>query len=220
MDDKKQSTNDLETSVTCNSNLGSFSDNAIMHEIQSGNGDALTVVFDRYHRLVLTVALRILRDLGEAEDVMQAIFLEIFQKAAQFDSAKGTLDKWILQYAYHRSINRKSYLTLRQFYRSHDLPDDTEDTFVTSVSPSQEDTYLVQQSLALLTPQQREVIELVFFKEMTFREIAAQTKQSFAIVRHLHYRGLQRLREKLSGTARGNKKQASAGLEEVDPANA
>ena len=105
----------------CDSSLNCCSEEQLMRALQSGNGDALGVIFDRYHRLVLVIAVRILHDIGEAEDLMQSVFFEIFQKAAQFDPAKGTLNKWILQYAYHRSINRKNYLVVRQFYRSIDL---------------------------------------------------------------------------------------------------
>ena len=47
---------------------------------------------------------------------MQEVFLEIFKKAAQFDPAKGSVKTWILQYAYHRSLSRRQYLALRNFY--------------------------------------------------------------------------------------------------------
>lgn len=52
------------------------SDEQLMRELQAGNADAFAVVFDRYHRLVLVTALRILHDAGEAEDLTQTIFLE------------------------------------------------------------------------------------------------------------------------------------------------
>src|SRR5258707_7519450 len=92
-----------------------------MAHLDKGHPDALAVLFDRYHRLVLNVALRILRDTGEAEDLMQSVFLEIFHTAAQFDPVKGTTKVWILQYAYHRSFNRREYLNLRGV---HERPED------------------------------------------------------------------------------------------------
>ena len=81
----------------------------------------LKTIFDRYHRLVLSVALKILRDVGEAEDLMQTVFLEIFKSAAQFDPSRGTLKVWILQYAYHRGMNRRQYLNIRNFYSNSDI---------------------------------------------------------------------------------------------------
>src|SRR5258708_32338497 len=82
----------------------------------AGVGDAMTVLFDRYYRLVLTIAYRILRDRAEAEDLMQEVFLEIFRDADKYDSSRGSVKTWLLQYVYHRSLNRKQYLSLRGFY--------------------------------------------------------------------------------------------------------
>jgi RNA polymerase sigma-70 factor, ECF subfamily len=93
-----------------------LSDEGVMEQLRQGHPDALLILFDRFYRLVLKVALRILRDRGEAEDLMQDVFLEIFNKADQFDPAKGRVKTWILQYAYHRSLSRPQYLALRNFY--------------------------------------------------------------------------------------------------------
>ena len=64
-----------------------LNDDEVMTHLQAGHGDALAVLFDRYHRLVLSIAVKIVRDPGEAEEVMQNVFLEIFRSAAQFDPA-------------------------------------------------------------------------------------------------------------------------------------
>ncbi len=62
-----------------------LSDGELMAHLQTGCNDALAaILFDRYHRLVLSIALKIVRDSGEAEDVMQSVFLEIFRSVAQF----------------------------------------------------------------------------------------------------------------------------------------
>ena len=50
---------------------------------------------------------------------MQEVFFEIFNKAAQFDPVKGSTKTWIVQYAYHRSLSRRQYLSLRNFYDRH-----------------------------------------------------------------------------------------------------
>jgi len=57
--------------------------------MKSGRGEALSALFDRYFRLVLCVALRILRDTREAEDLMQDVFLEIYKRACLFDAGMG-----------------------------------------------------------------------------------------------------------------------------------
>src|SRR6266446_1535673 len=73
-----------------------LSDEDVMEQLRRGHPDALPILFDRFYRLVLKVALRILRDPGEAEDLMQDVFFEIFNKASHFDPAKGSTKTWIL----------------------------------------------------------------------------------------------------------------------------
>ena len=90
-----------------------LSDEDVMEQLRRGQPDALGILFNSFYRLVLKIALRILRDPAEAEDLMQDVFFEIYNKAAQFDAAKGSPKTWILQDAYHRSLNRRRYLSLR-----------------------------------------------------------------------------------------------------------
>src|ERR1700722_7307377 len=85
------------------------------------NDDAFAVIVGRYQRLVFSVAVRIVRDQAEAEDVVQIVFLDIFRKVGNFDPAKGTLKVWVLQYAYSRSMNRRHHLEQRQFYSTVEL---------------------------------------------------------------------------------------------------
>ena len=94
-----------------------------MVQLQDGVNDALAVLFERYQRLVFSIALKIVRDRGEAEDVTQNVFLEIYRSVAQFDPPKGTTKVWLLQYAYHRAFNRKQSLNARNFYDQESIAD-------------------------------------------------------------------------------------------------
>jgi RNA polymerase sigma-70 factor (ECF subfamily) len=93
--------------------LGNVSDEDLVLQIRSGQMDALAVLFDRHCRLVFSVGHRILQDSGEAEDLMQEVFLEVFRDAGKFDPARGSVESWILQYANHRSLNRCQHLQHR-----------------------------------------------------------------------------------------------------------
>lgn len=180
--------------------LASVSDEALMLHLSGGHHDALAVLFDRYHRLVLNVALRILRDSSEAEDLMQSVFLEIFRSAAQFDAAKGTTKIWILQYAYHRSFNRRQYLSLRGMYERPEESAPAQKLPATSSTQSLgvlESARLVQQALSRLSRTQKEIMELAFYEGLTMSEIAERTGESFDGVRHHYYRGLEKLRSML-----------------------
>ncbi len=66
--------------------LKRLGDDELMASLQAGNHDALAVLFDRYNRLVFSIALKIVRDRGEAEDVLQDVFLDIFRAVAQFEA--------------------------------------------------------------------------------------------------------------------------------------
>jgi CheY-like chemotaxis protein len=69
--------------------LKPLTDDQLMVQLQEGVNDALAVLFERYHRLVFSIALKIVRDRGEAEDVTQNVFLEIYSSVAQFDPGKA-----------------------------------------------------------------------------------------------------------------------------------
>lgn len=177
-----------------------FSDEKLMECLREGHHDALAVLFDRYHRLVLTIALRILRDTGEAEDLMQSVFLEIFRSAAQFDPARGTVKVWILQYAYHRGFNRRQYLILRGIYDHPEFPGSGQiasSGWQMRSLRGVESVQAVRQALKHLNKAQRSTLELAFYEGMTMREIASRTGESFDSVRHHYYRGLEKLRSVL-----------------------
>ncbi len=169
-----------------------------MAHLQAGCNDALAVLFDRYHRLVLSIARKIVRDPGEAEDVMQSVFLDIFRSVAQFDASKGTTKVWILQYAYHRAINRRQHLNARNFYSQTNL-EPVENRLPETASSLGRFTqgelkHLLRQGLATLTAAQRRVIELASSSGLSMKDIADKTGDSLLNVRHHYYRGLQKLR--------------------------
>jgi RNA polymerase sigma-70 factor (ECF subfamily) len=174
-----------------------LSDEQLMLEVQQGDGDAFTVLFDRYNRLVLTVSLRILHDVGEAQDVTQNVFFEFYRAARRFDPARGTLKVWLLQFAYHRSINRRNYLLLRQFYNRPDLDDAMTWEAAANTTPrvpAQELKQVVEQALKTLHSPQRRAVEKVIFEGSTLREVAEQTGETYNVVRNNYYRGLHHLR--------------------------
>ena len=182
-----------------------------MASLQQGQGDALAVLFDRYQKLVLSIALRIVRDPGEAENVTQTVFLDIYRAVAQFDPSKGNTKVWLMQYAYHRAINRRHHLQGREFYKDTELeetdtlPEEAHATFGLSSAETKE---LVRQSMAALSEDQRSVIELACYEGLSMREIAERTGDSFANVRHHYYRGLQKLRSLISGGGDNNPSQS------------
>jgi RNA polymerase sigma-70 factor, ECF subfamily len=175
--------------------LSKLSDEELTRQITEGCKDAMAVVFDRYHRLVFDVAVRIVRDPGEAEDVVQTVFLDIFRAVANFDSRKGILKVWLLQYAYHRALHRKRHLVSNHFYRWENL-----ETAIDLGSSRPlwgelpEAVRLAEQMLGNLKSRQRQVIEMTYYEGLTAEEIARRLGESPHAVRHHLQRGLAALR--------------------------
>lgn len=180
------------------SDLIDLGDDELMLSLKAGCNDALAVLLDRYQRLVYYIALRIVRDRQEAEDVMQNVFLDVFRAVQLFDPAKGTAKGWLLEYAYHRAINRRRHLNSRKFYQQEsidetELPQATNCWFVRYTRC--ELRVLLEQALATLRDKERRVIELVSYEGLSMKEVADKTGESLVNVRHRYYRGLRKLRE-------------------------
>jgi RNA polymerase sigma-70 factor (ECF subfamily) len=197
------------------SELQGVEDPELIRQLLSGNHDALAVVVDRYQRLVFSVAMRIVKDEGEAEDVVQIVFTDIFKRAEQFDPARGTLKVWLLQYAYSRSINRRHYLEQRQFYSQLDVDDLNPLGFSVGRNRSEglstaEVGRLLEQAIGSLNPKQQTALALVYFEGLTLEEAAQRTGETLAAIRHHYYRGLMKLREFISSSKASSEREAAA----------
>lgn len=186
------------------SQLRKLSDEDLIECMQHGQSDALSFLFDRYFRLVLSVGLRILRDAGEAEDIMQDVFLELYRRACLFNPNKGSAKTWILQYAYHRSISRRQYLETRKFYSSEEISILERGGWEPSYSPNGWDglTYeergrVLRKGMETLSAKQKKALELAYFEGLRINEIAERMKESLVVVRSYYYRGLKKLRDSL-----------------------
>jgi RNA polymerase sigma-70 factor (ECF subfamily) len=186
----------LATPLRCQSeDLSSFSDEELVQYLATGHHDGLTALFDRYHRLVFSVAFRIVRDMGEAEEVVQTVFLDIFRAVANFDSHKGTPKVWLLQYAYHRALQRKRHLVANHFYCWEELGKAMDAGAGRALSGGlPEVARLAEEMLEKLKPRQRAVVEMTYYEGLTAEEIADRLGKSAHVVRHDLYRGLTALR--------------------------
>ena len=179
--------------------LSSSDDLELVKLLQSGCHDALTVLFERYRALVFHIARNIVKDEGEAEETVQQAFFDLYRAIAQFNPERGTFKSWMLQFAYHRSINRREHLLSNKFYDSHELNDaiparPLQATRSLLQLSAPETARFIEQMLATLKPSQRQAVELTFFEGLTAEEIAGKVGQSTVVVRNYLYRGLAKLR--------------------------
>ena len=170
-----------------------MTDEDLLQHLRSGVADALAVLFDRHYRLVFAMAHRILRDSGEAEDLTQEVFLEVYREADKFDPARGSVKTWILQYANHRSLNRWKYLKLRGHYdgRAAEAQEPSNPSPQPGFSEWQSS---IRRSLDRLSENERRVIEQVCFEGLVLKEVAERIGEPLPNVRNYYYRGLRKLR--------------------------
>jgi RNA polymerase sigma-70 factor, ECF subfamily len=177
----------------------SASDEVLLDALKNEDREALAELFRRYSRLVFSVGLRILRDPGEADEIVQDVYLFLYERAECYDEQKGGARAWLVQAAYHRSMDRRKYLHRRNFYLGIDMEvladtlqgkEDVERGLVSKLSREQ-----LQEAFEKLSDQQRHTLELFFFEGHDLREIADLMGESLENVRHHYYRGLQKLRK-------------------------
>ena len=156
----------------------------------------LKILFDRYSRLVLAMACRILGDPSEAEEVAQEVFLYLYRKPELFDPTKGSVKAWIAQLTLCRALDRKSYLARRRVFASNiDLLELPERTDLETEIEARLSRERLERALADLPQMQRRTIEFFYFEGLDLREISKQLSQPIGNVRHYFYRGLKSLRK-------------------------
>jgi RNA polymerase sigma-70 factor (ECF subfamily) len=182
-----------------------------MARLQSNDSSALEILFDRYARLVLSIARGVVRDNGEAEDVVQETFFHLYKKSMLFDGSKGSPKNWILQIALHRALDRKAHLTRRGFYAGTDIGS-LGDTLLGETDLEREigaklNRAQLEKAFEELPDIQRLTLELFYFEGLNLREISERLNEPLGNTRHHFYRGLERLRkssfvQRLQGTRR------------------
>lgn len=176
-------------------------DEALIAQVYRGSGEGLAILFRRYGRLVRGVALRVLKDPSEADDLLQDVFILIHRLCGTFDSSKTSAQFWILQMAYRRAISRRRYLNSRRFYAQVELDDEAMPAAdLRSVhSEGSVDQRLAELDLekmfGTLSEDQQKTLRLHFIEGYPLDEIATMLGQTKRNIRNHSFRGLERLRK-------------------------
>jgi RNA polymerase sigma-70 factor (ECF subfamily) len=184
----------------------SVSDEALIAEVCLGSREALAILFRRYARLVRGVALRVLKDASEADDLLQDIFLLIHRLSRTFNESKGSAQSWIVQVTYRRAISRRRYLNSRHFYTHVKLDDESFQAgeIQTGHCATPNDSILaeldLQKMFGTLSEDQQKTLRLHFIEGYSLDEIAKMLGQTKGNVRHHSFRGLERLRKQIFGS--------------------
>jgi len=176
-------------------------DGNLLARIADNDEDALGDLFRRYSRVAYRVGQRILRDVAEADDFVQDLFLYIWRKCGLYDASKGSASSWIIQTIYFQALQRRMQLAARSL-RLTSINDHAEPVALATTSSSEYEQSLegvvgrarLREIVECLTQDQRDTLRLHFCDGYTLSEIARKRGQSLGNVRHHFYRGLEKLR--------------------------
>ncbi|HST31367.1 MAG TPA: sigma-70 family RNA polymerase sigma factor [Chthoniobacterales bacterium] len=179
-------------------------DQEMLAQSASGDQRAFARLYDRLSGPLYSLALRMLGDASEAQDALQDVFLQIWRRAAKYDSAQSSVFSWAMLMARSRVIDRLRARGRRLRVLVSSSDDDPNGPMAdASVAESATDTInrndeamRVRTMLNKLPAEQRQAIELAFFSDLTHHEIAAQLSQPLGTIKARIRRGLLNLRER------------------------
>ncbi|HWU85839.1 MAG TPA: sigma-70 family RNA polymerase sigma factor [Kofleriaceae bacterium] len=158
-----------------------------------GDRGALAALYDRHSGILLGLAMRILRDRREAEDLLHDVFLEAWRAAKDFDPKRGRARTWLAIRMRSRALDHQKSARV-----SRNAGDAGLELLVDEGAARTPDHARVRAALADLAAEQRKVLELAYFEGLSCTEIAARVSIPVGTVKSRIAAGLARLRDGLS----------------------
>jgi RNA polymerase sigma-70 factor (ECF subfamily) len=182
--------------------LGARADRELVERLQRRDPQALAELYDRYGRLVYSLILRVVRDGGIAEDLVQETFLRVWNRVQGFDCDKGAIGPWLLAVARNRAIDyiRSAGGRERNAYEFEETDHPALYTHMEQDLLQADQTRRVKAAMEKLSANQRQVIELAYFEGLSQTEMAERMGQPLGTVKTWVRSALKSLREEL-GTA-------------------
>jgi RNA polymerase sigma-70 factor (ECF subfamily) len=155
-------------------------DQPLLDRLRSKDEKAMADLFDRYGSMVYSVALRVLKDPANAEDVMQEVFIKLWQNPQAFVQSRGSLAAWLLVVARNRAVDM-----LRRRKPSVSVEDVVLVAATNVAADAERRTMMEKVRIALdrLPPEQQKSMEMAFFEGLSHSEIAAQTGDALGTVK-------------------------------------
>jgi RNA polymerase sigma-70 factor (ECF subfamily) len=182
-------------------------DAALMLRIAGGDEQALGTFYDRWSPLVFSLCAHILGDDDEAEEAVEETFWQAWRQAVRYDAGRGAVSTWLTTIARSRALDRLRARRRRQEQPMTNLPEtdraQVDATLRRTDDPAQdaeltERRSLVRQALLALPDEQREVLELAYFRGLSQSEIAEQTGQPLGTIKTRVRLAMQKLKDRLA----------------------
>lgn len=172
-------------------------DRALFADLKRGDEQALATLYDKYAGRLLPVAIAILRNRGDAEDLVHDVFVEAWQNAKRYDPSRGTVYSWIMVRLRSRAIDRLRSLKVAQKHAMLQKPiEDSKESAASGAGRSM-DSDAAREALRGLSPAQREVVELGYFRGLSCSEIARHCELPIGTVKSRLSAALKILRRQL-----------------------
>lgn len=176
-----------------------ISDETLLTRVAGGDKDAFGELYDRFCRPMLAMVNRILGDPREAEDIVHDSFVAVWEKAADYDSGRGSAFSWVITLTRNRALDRvrsrKRRGDLLEQSAPADLGYDETPRDVAGQADLADRAATVKAAFGRLPEEQRQAIELAFFSGLTQQEIAERLQQPLGTVKARIRRGLLKLRD-------------------------
>jgi RNA polymerase sigma-70 factor (ECF subfamily) len=173
-------------------------DTELILAIKDGDEGAIAILYDRYKSVLFGFLLRTLNNNGEAEDVLQEVFVHVWRKAADFDATRGRIFTWLTILARSRAIDRLRARNSRErtaTRASRETSDYSEGVIENAIRS--EEGEMVRSALEEIPEENRRVLWLAYFEGLSQSEIAAATGKPLGTVKTRTRTGLKRLRDLL-----------------------
>jgi RNA polymerase sigma-70 factor (ECF subfamily) len=175
-------------------------DRASLERIARGDHAAFAELYDRHARLVYSLALRILQERADAEDVVQEVFAQVWAQAARYDASRGAVAAWMLMLTRSRAIDRlRARRSRPEAAAEADDPESVVDLAAAQDIEllSAEQVTRLQRALAELPEAQRTALELAYYQGLTHAEAAARLGEPLGTVKTRIRQAVIKLRESL-----------------------
>ncbi|MEJ7900337.1 MAG: sigma-70 family RNA polymerase sigma factor [Thermomicrobiales bacterium] len=191
------------TDSTAGDDLLELDDATLATRVAAGSAEALEVLYDRYSRIVLSFATRMLGDRQSGEELLQEVFLRAWQQAHNYSAGRGSFATWLLSITHNMSIDE-----IRKRRRRPQRAESADPvlmlTNVTDQSPSVEESAelgalreTMARAIRTLPDAQRRAIELAYYRGLTQREIAEELGEPLGTIKTRMRLGMRKLRDYL-----------------------